>query len=296
MKSIVILLTDDESINEDIFLQTFNYLTKSKLKKIYIVGDKNLFDKIYKKIIKNFKFEFINISRNEKKINYLKKITEVGIELFREKKVKFLINLPLNKKEYLNKNFKGYTEFFSKHFDNKKNENMLLFSDSFSVCPLTTHIQIKSVDKEINKKKLKNAIINILKFYKTILKQKQIKIVVLGLNPHASMDLKSTNKDHDLILPVVTFFKKKGIDILGPVSADTAFKNTKDKIFIGMYHDQVLIPFKILNNFDGINITIGKNLIRISPDHGTAKELLKNKKLIDNRSFLKCIKFCEKYA
>ena len=62
-----------------------------------------------------------------------------------------------------------------------------------------------------------------------------------------------------------------------------------------MYHDQVLIPFKMKNNFDGINITIGKKLIRLSPDHGTGKDLIKKSSKINNTSFVKCLEFCEKY-
>ena len=72
-------------------------------------------------------------------------------------------------------------------------------------------------------------------------------------------------------------------------------ENFKNKVFIGMYHDQVLIPFKTINKFDGINITIGKKILRISPDHGTARNLLKKgKKTISNKSFLKCLDFCSK--
>ena len=55
-------------------------------------------------------------------------------------------------------------------------------------------------------------------------------------------------------------------------------ENYKNKVFIGMYHDQVLIPFKTINKFDGINITIGKKILRLSPDHGTAINLIKKKK------------------
>ena len=89
--------------------------------------------------------------------------------------------------------------------------------------------------------------------------------------------------------------KKKKVNITGPISADTAFmENYKNKVFIGMYHDQVLIPFKTINKFDGINITIGKKILRLSPDHGTAKNLKGRKKTINNMSFLKCIDFCSK--
>ena len=62
-----------------------------------------------------------------------------------------------------------------------------------------------------------------------------------------------------------------------------------------MYHDQVLIPFKLINKFDGINVTIGNKIVRISPDHGTAKTLIKKRKSISNQSFINCLKFCEKY-
>ena len=170
---------------------------------------------------------------------------------------------------------------------------MLLYSpDSFSVCPLTTHIKLKNVDSNINKKNLTNCIKNIIKFYKLI--NKKVKILILGLNPHASIDLFTKNKDRDVIEPVVNHFKQK-VDICGPISADTAFnKVNPNQVFIGMYHDQVLIPFKLLNKFNGINITLGKKIIRISPDHGVAKNKKGKLKLINNKSFLECIKFCEK--
>jgi 4-hydroxythreonine-4-phosphate dehydrogenase len=170
---------------------------------------------------------------------------------------------------------------------------MLLFNKNFSVCPLTTHIEIKKVESQINKDKLVKAIKNITYFYKTIIRKK-IKIVVLGLNPHASKDLPKNNKDRKVVSKVIENLKGK-IDIVGPVSADTAFNKTNNKAYIGMYHDQVLIPFKMKNKFDGSNITIGKKIIRLSPDHGTGKELINKPKFLNNQSFLSCVKFCEKY-
>jgi len=170
---------------------------------------------------------------------------------------------------------------------------MLLFNKNFSVCPLTTHIEIKKVESKINENKLVKTIKNLNYFYKNIIKKK-IKIIVLGLNPHASKDLTKNNKDKKVVSKVIQNLKGK-LDIEGPVSADTAFNKTNNKVYIGMYHDQVLIPFKMKNKFDGSNITIGKKIIRLSPDHGTGKELLKKPHLINNYSFLSCIKFCEKY-
>ena len=202
--------------------------------------------------------------------------------------------MPINKKKFLKNKFAGFTEFFSNCIDNKKNENMLLYNEKkFSVCPITTHIQLKNVDKILSEKKLKSSINNIINFYKKI--NKEINIIILGLNPHASIDFSENTKDKKLLNKVIKYFKKKKINISGPVSADTAFmENVNNKVFVGMYHDQVLIPFKTLNKFDGINITIGKKILRLSPDHGTAKNLRGNKKNISNESFLRCIDFCSK--
>ena len=295
MNSICIILTDYQSINEELILKSFNKIKKSKLKKIYLIGCKKKFKKIFQKFLYLKKINLIDITlvKNDY-INYLINITKKSILLFNEKKIKYIINLPLNKKKYIGKNFYGYTEFFSYYLDKKKNENMLLYSpDNFSVCPLTTHIELKNVDKKINKENLTNCVKNITKFYRLI--NKKVKISILGLNPHASIDLFAKNKDSEIIKPVVNFFKKK-INIRGPVSADTAFNKTaSNQVFIGMYHDQVLIPFKLINKFNGINITIGKKIIRLSPDHGVAKNKIGQIKYIDNKSFLECIKFCEKY-
>jgi len=293
MKSISILLTDPDSINEILLLKSYKYLEKCRLKKIYFVGDKNLFKKIFYKYYNNQKFEFIHIDYSNDWAVYIKKTIKASTELFNNKKISYVINLPLNKKKFFKNQYNGFTEFFSKTLDNKKDENMLLFNKNFSVCPLTTHIEIKKVESQINKDKLVKTIKNLSYFYKTIIKKK-IKIVVLGLNPHASKDLPNNNKDREVISKVIKNLKGK-VDIEGPVSADTAFYKTNNKVYVGMYHDQVLIPFKMKNKFDGLNITIGKKIIRLSPDHGTGKELIKKPHLINNYSFLSCIKFCEKY-
>tara|TARA_B100000035_G_scaffold268556_1_gene242070 strand:- start:333 stop:1223 length:891 start_codon:yes stop_codon:yes gene_type:complete len=295
MNSVCILLTDHESINEDIIIQSYKYLLSIRISKIYFIGSKKNFKRIHNKFNKKKKFEFINIELKKNNFfKYLKSITNKSIELCKNKKNIFILNMPLNKKKFLQNKFPGFTEFFSYHIDKKKNENMLLYNEkNFSVCPITTHIELKNVDNKINEKKIKNCIDNVINFYKKI--NKKIKIVILGLNPHASADFNKNVKDKKMIVRIVKSMKNKNVNITGPISADTAFmENYKNKVFIGMYHDQVLIPFKTINKFDGINITIGKRILRLSPDHGTAKKLRGSKKTINNLSFLKCIDFCSK--
>ncbi len=279
MNSICILLTDHESINENIIIQSYKYLLKIRVNKIYFIGSKKKFIKIYNIFHHKKKFKFIDIELKKNDFfNYLKSITNRALKICKNKKKTFILNMPLNKKKFLKKKFPGFTEFFSYHVDKKMNENMLLYNEkSFSVCPLTTHIELKNVHNSINEKKIKNCINNVTNFYNKI--NKKIKIVILGLNPHASSDFYKNTKDKKLLSKIINSMKKKKINISGPISADTAFmENYKNKVFIGMYHDQVLIPFKTINKFDGINITIGKKILRLSPDHGTAKNLLKKGK------------------
>ena len=292
MNSLAILLTDHISINEKIILKSKKKLNKNNLKRIYFLGDKKKFSKVFRLEQKNKKFQFINI-KNNNNFEYLKLITKEAIKLYRNKKINYLMNLPLSKKKFLKNKFPGYTEFFSYIFDKTDNENMILFNKNFSVCPITTHVKFDEVNKKISKKKIFNAVTNIINFYKKIIKKK-VQIIILGVNPHASVDFKGTSIDIKITKKIVNKFKKKKINIEGPISADTAFFNTKNKLYIGMYHDQVLIPFKTLNKFNGINITIGKKLLRLSPDHGPGNNKLNYNK-INTKSFEECIKFCEKY-
>ena len=113
MNSICIILTDYQSINEELILKSFNKIKNSKLKKIYLIGCKKKFKKIFQKFLYLKKINLIDITLVKSDyINYLINITKKSILLFNEKKIKYIINLPLNKKKYIGKNFYGYTEFF----------------------------------------------------------------------------------------------------------------------------------------------------------------------------------------
>ena len=118
---------------------------------------------------------------------------------------------------------------------------------------------------------------------------------MLGLNPHNSENHKKSI-EKKLIEPTILKLQKKRINILGPFSADTLFIKSNLKKFdivVGMYHDQVLSPFKAICGFNGINITLGLKYIRVSPDHGTGKDLIgKNK--ANPLSLINSIKFLNK--
>ncbi len=210
-----------------------------------------------------------------------------------------VITLPLRKdliKNKINKNFVGHTEFFQKK-DKKNNVNMILFHKKIIISPLTTHVEVKKISKIIsNKKFLFNQIYNLNKCLKIDFNIKKPKLVISGLNPHAGENGKLGTEEKQIIHPVIKKLQKKNININGPFSADSLLiKKNIDKFdcFIFIYHDQALIPFKFISQFSGVNYTGNLNIIRTSPDHGTAYNLLGSNK-ISNKSFINSYKLINK--
>jgi len=203
------------------------------------------------------------------------------------------INGPISKNSFLNKKFLGITEYLTKKTKAKKNA-MLIYNKTLSVCPITTHLPLKLVVKNITKKQIIEKIILIDNFYKKYLGFKP-NISVLGLNPHCE-SVDKFNEDEKIIRPTVKYLSKKKINVRGPYSADTAFlkKNRKNiDVIVGMYHDQVLTPIKTLYEYDAINITLGLPFLRISPDHGPNEKMIGQNKS-NPLSLIRAIEFLEK--
>ena len=313
---VLIVLGEPFSVFSEIIGKYFSKKIKLK-KKIVLIGNKKLLKEQLIKLKYNFKLNEINNLNDAKKniinifdINFdydniFSKITTKSksyIEdsfnkalniLNKNKKKCILINGPVSKEAFLQKKYLGITEYLSsKTFS--KNVVMLIFNDKLSVSPITTHIPIKNVAAQINKKRLTKNILIINDFYKNTLNRK-ISFAILGLNPHCETTDK-ISEENIIIKPAIKFLKERNINISGPFAADTFFlkKNiSKYDVVIGMYHDQVLTPIKTIFEFNAINITIGLPFIRISPDHGPNSEMLgKNKS--DPSSFICAMKFIEK--
>jgi len=176
-----------------------------------------------------------------------------------------------------------------------KQSAMLIYNKRLSVCPITTHLPLKLVTKNITKKKIEEKIYLINNFYKKKIGFKP-RIAVLGLNPHCE-SISSINEDEEIIKPTIKYLSKKKIDVKGPFSADTAFLKENIRNFdvvVGMYHDQVLTPIKTLYEYDAINITLGLPFIRISPDHGPNHRMLGQNKS-NPLSLIRAIEFLDKY-
>ena len=224
---------------------------------------------------------------------YIKKCFDIAFEIIRRGSSNKLINGPISKNKFLNKKFLGMTEYISNKFKVKKNA-MLIYNKKLSVCPITTHLPLKSVAKMIDKKLIIEKIKLIESFYRKNLNINP-RIAVTGLNPHCE-SINKYNEDEKILKPTINFIKKLGYKISGPYPADTIFlKNNRIKydVIIGMYHDQVLTPMKTLYEYDAVNITLGLPFLRISPDHGPNEKMVgKNKS--NPQSLINALTFLDK--
>ncbi len=258
-------------------------LKKSKIIKINLFNkEKNIF--VYKK-------NYLNIYSYKSKSNTdntIKALLNSHKECFKKKFIG-IVTLPIRKDliiKHIN-NFTGHTEFFQK-LENKEYSNMLLIHKKIIVTPLTTHISLKDIRKKLlSDNFIYRQIINLNNTLKFDLNIKKPKIAISGLNPHAGENGKIGDEEK-IISKIIKKLKNKKININGPFAADSMLLNLmKYDCYVFMYHDQALIPFKYISKFSGVNFTGNLDLIRVSPDHGTAYEL-KGSDNYSNTSLKQC--------
>jgi len=314
-KKILIIAGDPNSINTEIIYKTWKKISNNNKKKIFLIGNYNLINEQFRKLklkIKVLKVTNLNSDKFTKNLkifdvplnfknpfnvslesasDYIINCFKLADKLARKTEVNGIINCPIDKKLLKKTKKVGVTEYFASIcgiFD--KSEVMMIYNNKFSVVPLTTHIKVKDISKNINKKLIILKLLSLNSCYKKIFNIKP-KIGILGLNPH-NAEMKKDVEEVKEIIPAISALKKKGVRITGPLSTDTAFIQNYKKfnILVGMYHDQVLTPFKTLFHYNAVNVTLGLPYIRVSPDHGPAFDLIgKNKG--NYVSLLHCVNF-----
>ena len=317
-RPIIIVPGEPNSIFSEIFFKT---IRKKKFKSpLILICSKKLIKMQMSKLNFKFKFNivnenigFTNLKKNEinlinvdysskkafekitsKSNKYIKNCFKLALKLLKDGVSNKLINGPISKKHFLKRKHLGITEYLTKK-TNSKFSVMLIYNKQLSVSPITTHLPIKLVAKKISKIQIIKKIELINKFYKQKFKVNP-KIAVTGLNPHCE-SINSFNEDFEIIKPAINILKNNGIKISGPFPADTIFlkKNRKRfNVVVGMYHDQVLTPFKTLYEYNAINVTLGLPFIRVSPDHGPNEKML-GKNISSPLSFFKSMQFLDKY-
>lgn len=297
MSAVVFTCGDINGIGPEIVIKTINKYPPNSRKKIIFICPQNIFENICKTI--NPKFDFIikktiptsipsnkviviDIGKCQQKVGRVTensgaksyKAIEKACEFAKDGIVDAIVTAPISKDAFSKANVKypGHTELLADYFS-VKNYAMMFVSDSMKAGLITIHIPIKHVHQQITKNRVQNTIHII---YKSLIKDFGLlnpKIAVLGLNPHAGENGKIGFEESKIIKPILD--KEKYL-IEGPFVPDAYFGNKLYKNYdctIGMYHDQILIPFKLLNFNRGVNFTAGLPIVRTSPDHGTAFDI-----------------------
>lgn len=244
----------------------------------------------------------INCTDEEVKVDPGKSTPEAGKASFdalqratldlKKGSIDVIVTAPINKDNIQSKdfNFPGQTEFFQEKFG-AENALMFLVSDIMRVGVVTGHIPVSQVSESIKTQKIleKLRIMN-----KSLLEDfgiRRPKIAVLGLNPHSGDNGLIGKEEINEIIPAIKIARDEKIMAMGPYPSDGFFGSETFRKFdavLAMYHDQGLIPFKALVFESGVNYTAGLSIVRTSPAHGTAYDLV-NKNVASPESFLKAL-------
>lgn len=306
-KSIVVGIThgDVNSISYEIIMKTLSDNQMMELCCPIVYGSSKVasyYRKIMTKSIdQNFRFNIIkqakqatlkkpnliNITEDEIKID-IGKITptagetsrlalEMAVKDVMEENIDVLVTCPINKQNVYSDSFKysGHTEYFAAA-TNTRNFVMLMIADAIRIGTITTHCALSEVSKIITKELIieKLKVLNHSLIYDFgIMKPR---IAVLSLNPHAGDDGLFGTEEKNIITPAIQECFDNKIYAFGPFPADGLFGSgefQKYDAILAMYHDQAMIPFKLLSFDEGVNYTAGLPFIRTSPAHGSAMDI-----------------------
>jgi len=187
--------------------------------------------------------------------------------------------------------YPGQTEFFADRCQAKTTDAVMVLTDpKLTVALCSTHLSLRSALRTLTVDKVRHVAEQTVRFLRK-LGIPQPKIAIAGINPHAGENGLFGDEEKRILRPAITALQKKHFAVSGPYPPDTLFYHASQKKFnavVCAYHDQGLIPFKMLAFTTGVNVTLGLPIIRTSPDHGTALEIA-GKNHADHRSMLAAI-------
>jgi len=255
--------------------------------------------------LKTLKIGQVDAKAGKAAVEYIEKAVDLALR----NEVHAIATAPINK-EAINKagyNYAGHTELLA-HLTNTKDYAMMLVADSLRVVHVTTHVSLRGACEMIKKER----VLKVIRLTYEALRNMGIeapKIAVASLNPHGGEGGLFGVEEIEEIRPAVKKAKEEGINVVGPLSADTVFVRARGGAYdavVAMYHDQGHIPVKLLGlkwdekegrwtSVSGVNVTIGLPIIRSSVDHGTAfgKAWKGN---ANPQSMIEAIKFAAKTA
>ncbi len=235
---------------------------------------------------------------DSKNSSYVLKMLDIASDLCTNKQVDAMVTGPVQKSILNNKNitFTGHTEYLADK--SSSTPVMMLATKTLRVALATTHLPLKKVSQAITRESLTETINILNDFLKTRTAIKQPKIFICGLNPHAGESGELGDEEINIITPVIKNLNKQGLNLIGPLPADTLFTpkylDDADAV-LAMYHDQGLPVLKYSGFGKAVNITLGLPFIRTSVDHGTALDLAATGK-VSNSSLLEAINIAIEYC
>ena len=289
---ILITTGDPNGIGPEITIKALKSLDLPK-DSVTIISNKKVLD-FYGKLDKDYEIIEIPFDSEIQAGKVTKEGGEFSFQSVKkacELKGKAIVTAPVAKNalHLAGHNFNGQTEILQKYLaHDKQKAEMLFVAENFRVLLLTRHCALKDI--KITKKMVVDKIMNLHKFFTTKLNIKKPKFALCGLNPHAGEDGILGTEEIEILKPAAEELRKNGVNITNPVPADTLFirYNNFDCI-IANYHDQGLIPIKTVAGVKTVNMTIGLDVIRTSPGHGTAFDIA-GKNVANSRGMIEAIK------
>ncbi len=275
--------------------RVLSYYRKALNMDIQLMGISHLGNMASKRLnVLNLWREVINIEmgKPDKEIGkYAVDSFKKAVEALKEGQIDVLVTAPVNKEtiqsdEY---EFPGHTDYLAETLEGTP--LMFMISDEIKVGLVTDHLPLKYVATQITEKKIREKVKIMHESLQKDFAVDKPKIAVLGLNPHCGDGGLIGKEDEEIIAPAIESLKNEDYSVFGPYSADGFFRSGHHRKFdavLAMYHDQGLIPFKILSNGKGVNYTAGLNRIRTSPDHGVAYDIT-GKNIADPTSFREAV-------
>jgi len=195
--------------------------------------------------------------------------------------------------------YSGHTEMLA-HYLNSPHCQMMMVHENLRVVPLTRHLPIREVPGRITVDHIVTCMSVVRRGLRDTFGVAAPRIAVAGLNPHAGDGGVIGDEETRVIAPALEKLRADGLDVDGPLSADAMFQSAMDPgrrydAYVAMYHDQGLVPFKMLAQRRGVNVTVGLPVLRTSVDHGTAFDIA-GQGIAETESLEAAYKLAEEHA
>ena len=298
---------EPKGIGPEVMIKALNKIDLHPSKAI-IIGSSDVLDAYDKKLgLKlNNKYEFYEVNGGISNGKFCYEALKFACELLKSNKAKALVTAPISKKS-LNQagyRFSGQTEILDTFLSKLgQKAEMLFVMGKCRVLLLTRHIPLSEVEKSLTSQVLENKIKSINNILKTQFNIENPRLAICGLNPHAGESGVIGTFERDVLYNVLSDIRKAGIDISKPKPSDTLFVKVLEALanktelpydcYLACYHDQGLIPMKLIGMDKAINVTVGLDWIRTSPAHGTAQDIA-GKGIANPESMVQAIMFAMK--